>query len=185
MTTHYFIGIPVSDEIQEKLTEWQETLRSSMSYRTWTHPEDFHITLKFLGPASDDKIRKLIHDLEESRWPSPFTLDIGPASSFGDSEQPRVFHARVESHSALVEMKNQVETLSETYGWEREKRPFRPHVTLAKKNPEGVSPLIQQNQGVLEDVYAFEVNRCILYRIHPGQIKKYEAIAIIYLREEE
>ncbi|CDQ18346.1 2'-5' RNA ligase [Halobacillus karajensis] len=180
MSEHYFIGIKTSEEISKKLMEWQHSLKKTMNYKVWTDKEDMHITLKFLGSCSDDKIKEYVHELQSKQWPPGFTLTIGPAGSFGEEKRPRVFYADVEKAPSLVEMKKQVETVGEELGFPRENRTYRPHVTLAKKQAEGASPLSTSPKfSIFHQSYHMPVDSFSIFRIHPQQKPKYEEIATI------
>lgn len=182
MSNHYFIGIPISSSTKQSLVEWQHTLREHMNYKVWTHPEDFHITLKFLGDSTDDKVRELVTRLKSGSWPSAFKLQVGPAGSFGDNQQPRVWHAEVTPVDALIEMKEATETIAATLGWKREGRPFHPHVTIAKKQAEGTSP--KESVTLFSQHFDEYIDRFHLYRIHPRNEQKYEEVATIHLGQE-
>ena len=182
MSNHYFIGVPISSSTKQSLVEWQHTLREHMSYKVWTHPEDFHITLKFLGDSTDDKVRELVTRLKLWNWPSPFTLQVGPAGSFGDKQQPRVWHAEVTPVDSLAEMKEAAETIASTLGWKREDRLFHPHVTIAKKQAEGSSP--KDSVPLFSQHFEEYIDRLHLYCIHPQNEQKYEQVATINLGQE-
>ncbi|MCA0972751.1 RNA 2',3'-cyclic phosphodiesterase [Halobacillus litoralis] len=185
MADHYFIGIPISESLQKNLRKWQEELRKSMNYKVWTHEKDFHITLKFLGASADEKIEELKRELANVKTLPSFNVTIGPAGSFGQPKQPRVFHAGVEKHAALIALQEMVETAAVELGWEKEKRAYTPHVTIAKKGAEGLSPLLINENKLFDEQFEEHVNQICLYRIHPKQKQKYEAVATIWLNEEE
>ncbi|WP_394218050.1 RNA 2',3'-cyclic phosphodiesterase [Halobacillus trueperi] len=178
--SHYFIGIKVHSELSEKLMNWQSILRETMNYKDWTAKEDLHITLKFLGSCSDDRIERYIQLLKNESWPYEFSLTVGPAGGFGDQKRPRVFHAQVQRASSLLGMKEKVDGIGEELGFQKEKRKFHPHITLAKKQPEGGSPLIEVSEGsILLETYEMVVNEFSIFRIHPGSHPKYETVATI------
>lgn len=184
MSDHYFIGIPISEKVKEQLIKWQDELIKHMNYKTWTEKEDFHITLKFLGACSDDKVEKFIKNLRMMQSVHSFSLTIGPADSFGNESLPRVFFASVEHHPVLHALKQQVEGVAESVGWKAEQRPYRPHVTIAKKGAEGKSPLIENGSLIFQEQFNQPVHHFHLYKIHPNKHPKYEVIATFPLQEE-
>ncbi|TGB00697.1 RNA 2',3'-cyclic phosphodiesterase [Halobacillus salinus] len=185
MSSHYFIGIPVEEEVKEHLIEWQDELKQHMNYQVWTEKEDFHITLKFLGACSDDKVEMFISRLQDIHHVSPFSLVLGPAGSFGDRKQPRVFFASVSDTSAIHILKQEVEEVASKLGWAKEKRAYRPHVTIAKKRAQGTSPLIGGDIPIFQHSLEQRVTKFHLYKIHPQQKPKYEIIATFSLGKEE
>lgn len=185
MTAHYFIGIKVDKSIRTKLTEWQNVLADSMNYKDWTCEEDFHITLKFLGGCSDKTIETYKNKLMNEDWTGAFQINIGPAGYFGNPKQPRVFYADAEKPKELEVIKLEIEKIGSELGFHTEERTYRPHVTLAKKNAEGKSPLALENYDpLLDESYSMLIDHFSIFRIHPQQKPKYEEIAHIPLNKE-
>lgn len=186
MNSHYFIGIKVSKEIKQELVKWQELLNDHMDYKVWVHEEDFHITLKFLGGCSDDSIDEYIARISKEKWPESFPLTIGPAGCFGDKKKPRVFHADVERSSSLLDMKRNIEDVGEQLGFKKEDRKYRPHVTVAKKQAEGKSPLVDLPEtSLFNEQYEMIVDEFAFFRIHPQETPKYESVSVIKIGERE
>lgn len=177
MSNHYFFGIKASTEVKKHLEEWQLLLSETMSYKNWTAPEDFHITIKFLGACSDVNIENYLNELQRDSWPPAFDLSVGPAGYFGSRIKPRVFHAEVEKHASLLTLKNQIDLAGKILGFEQEKREFSPHITLAKKQPEGTSPLLEgEFEKILSQKHVMRVDEVTLFRIHPARSPRYEAL---------
>ncbi|MFC7320269.1 RNA 2',3'-cyclic phosphodiesterase [Halobacillus campisalis] len=181
MTSHYFIGIPLSNELKLKMEEWQAALNKHMDYKVWTHPEDFHITLKFLGACSLEEVEEWVKQLDAENWPSAFRVRIGPAGCFGDKKKPRVFFAEVSLNNPLMKMKEKVEQIASLVGSPPDKRKYAPHVTLAKKHTAGVSPIFNK-ENIMIDSYVMTINKFYMYKIHPQREAKYECISEIRLR---
>ncbi|MGR9049019.1 RNA 2',3'-cyclic phosphodiesterase [Halobacillus faecis] len=178
--SHYFIGIKVHSEISEKLMNWQSILRDAMNYKDWTAKEDLHVTLKFLGSCSDETVERYVQRLKNESWPSDYSLTVGPAGGFGDRQRPRVFHAQVQRAPSLMETKEKVDSIGEELGFQKENREFNPHITLAKKEAEGVSPLMEASkESVLFETYEMVVTEFSFFRIHPGKHPKYETVTTI------
>ncbi|WP_226583864.1 RNA 2',3'-cyclic phosphodiesterase [Halobacillus litoralis] len=185
MSSHYFIGIKTDQKIADALQEWQEVLSESMSYRNWTNREDFHITLKFLGGTAEEIIDEYIEEIKSQSWPSPFNVGIGPAGSFGERTCPRVFFAEVEKASELMEIKRKIEKTGHLLGIDEESRKYHPHVTLAKQQAEGRSPLSQEHIPVIfQSNYQMKVHAFSVFKIHPGKQPKYEKVADIDLNRK-
>ena len=95
----------------------------------WIPPENYHITLKFLGEVSDDMMPSL-HEAAArvAAGAAPFRMTFGP---FG--ARPRVlFFAVSVGADRLVVFASRVDQVMETAGFEPERRPFRAHLTLAR-----------------------------------------------------
>ena len=100
----------------------------------WVAPENFHITLKFLGGVDDGRVPPLVEALREAvQGHRPFALDIAGLGAFPSATRPRVLWAGVagglDPLSALAEG---VEQVMASHGFSREERGFSPHVTLGR-----------------------------------------------------
>src|SRR5699024_8228630 len=129
---HYFIAIPIPFKMQTKLRLWQDFVKERLRYKHWVHPEDFHITLKFLGPVSSG-ILSFINELTILDRLPAFTLTIGNIGFFGQRSRPRVLWVHVEQTRHLSSLQKLVEKQMVHLGFAKEKRSFRPHITLAKR----------------------------------------------------
>lgn len=182
---HYFIGIPINEDRKKEILRCQQTLKQSLgeNYRIWTHPEDFHITLKFLGGVDDDRIPVLKKELRNGDYPHPFQLPVGGIGTFGKPKKPRVLWTGVETTNALEKLKVTVEQVCQQAGFEQDTQPYRPHVTLAKKwkgeklSKDKLSQLTENFQVNIEmEVFSFS-----LFRIYPSKNPKYKEVLKIKL----
>ncbi|MFQ3542448.1 RNA 2',3'-cyclic phosphodiesterase [Halobacillus rhizosphaerae] len=183
--SHYFIGFPVREDLKNRLEIWQKQLRKKADYKVWTFPDDFHITVKFLGDCADNTLEELLKNLESQDWPSVFSETIGPIGNFGSNVHPRVVHAKVSKSDRLSIIKQQVEEAGVKAGLDREKRPYSPHITLAKKWVSGTPLEDGSFPSVFREVYHQEISHLTLYRIHPARKPKYEVVAELPLHKKE
>lgn len=182
---HYFIAIPIPFKMQTKLRLWQDFVKERLRYKHWVHPEDFHITLKFLGPVSSG-IRSVINELTILERLPAFTLTIGNIGFFGQRSRPRVLWVHVEQTRHLSSLQKLVEKQMVHLGFAKEKRSFRPHITLAKRwighSDQTAVNDIQDHFQQLHTLLA--VNEIMLYRIFPKQTPKYKVVHRFKLQEE-
>lgn len=182
---HYFIGLPIPTDIKEQLVEWQSDLRKYLPYKQWTNMEDFHITLKFLGAVELETVIKLRDELRVIEGTAPFSAQLNGVDTFGSPTSPRVLFANVLIPESLKRLVDVVDQSTEKYGFEKEKRAFRAHVTLAKKwlpqapkmNVESVTSKYQQENQ------PFIVDRVNLFQIYPTKNPKYEVVESFTLKE--
>lgn len=184
---HYFIAVPLSSSIKDWLFLQQSQCKDldALSYKSWTHKEDLHITLKFLGAVTPEKIDLLVNKLVQlqSKF-EPFQLKVGGLGNFGNPKQPRVLWTGVESNDRLNQLYKTIEDVCVEVGFSEENRPYRPHITLAKKwngsrLPEDyMSELAASFKGERQDW----IDHFVVYEIHPSQSPKYKVIKQIYLK---
>jgi 2'-5' RNA ligase len=104
-----------------------------------------HITLKFLGEQEQTFIESFSETIEKhlsSHCPASFPLACGSLDAFPGMRRARTLVARVEGDlHALENIASLVETVSVEHGIPAERRPFVPHVTLARmRQPESLVP---------------------------------------------
>ena len=129
-----FIAISLPDSIHNKLSEIQTRLKKYNADIGWTRPEGIHLTLKFLGEISEDKIPPLKVIMEQvSANQTPFELEIGSTGMFPDARRPRVFWVGIsQGIEQITKLANQLDTQISELGFPKEERKFNPHLTLGR-----------------------------------------------------
>lgn len=99
--------------------------------------DNLHLTLKFLGEVETELIPPLTKSLNNlANEFSPFILKISRPGVFPDKLKPRVIWIGLESSEILKELAAKIDEEMFKYGFEKEKREFKAHITLARvKNP--------------------------------------------------
>ncbi|QDT50351.1 2'-5'-RNA ligase [Symmachiella dynata] len=96
-------------------------------------PENWHVTLKFLGDTQESMIAPLTAILEEAAaGREPFLVDLHGLGVFPHLRRPNVVWVGLRTDAGLGEL---VETFNERLaplGFPRETRPFAPHLTVAR-----------------------------------------------------
>lgn len=105
-------------------------LRGGLSGARWIDPENYHVTLRFIGDVDEAVAREVMDTLGGVRRPS-FEMELGGLDQFG-GRKPRSLFAAVRSNPALLDLQAEVERRLQRLGLEAEGRNFRPHVTLAR-----------------------------------------------------
>jgi 2'-5' RNA ligase len=111
-------------------------LRGGLSGARWIDPENYHITLRFIGDIDNRTAEEVADALMRVDRPS-FDLALQGLNAFG-SRKPHSLIACVKTPLALKDLQAEHEHILQRIGLERERRRFTPHVTLARlKNPSG------------------------------------------------
>ena len=101
----------------------------------WVRPEVMHLTLKFIGEVSPDRLEPIREQILRAVPAKPnLTLSLAGVGSFADRRAPRVVWAgiRSEPEPALRQLAESIETWLAAAGVARERRGFQPHLTLAR-----------------------------------------------------
>lgn len=137
-----FIAVDLPQTIQEAIEKQTSRLRQAMGEASirWIPPQNIHLTLKFLGNISAshmDFLKQLLHQTADSH--TPFDLQIGGIGSFPNSKLPRVLWAGIHAPADLASLQKNIEAGAARLGYEKEARPFSPHLTLGRVR-QGINP---------------------------------------------
>lgn len=183
--SHYFLAIQIPEALQEFYQSWQTELRDVFPYKKWTEKEDLHITLAFLGEATERQILDIKRRLDTSEFTDYFTVTLGKLGTFGRPDRPRVLYVEVEPNEKLNNLQKQIVKVTELAGFRSENRPYRPHVTLGKKwgtadsLPKG---MFHELESKYSSEKQLEVSQVTLFKIHPQKTPSYEVVAIFPLK---
>jgi 2'-5' RNA ligase len=117
-------------EIPESLGESLAMLRGGLPGARWIDPENYHMTLRFIGDVDDALAGDIALVLGQVRR-REFDLKLDGLSSFG-GRKPRAVVAAVKPNASVMELQAEHERLMQRVGLEPEGRKFTPHVTLAR-----------------------------------------------------
>ena len=121
-----FTGLEIPKEVAQSLS----LLRGGLPGARWIDPENYHVTLRFIGDI-DDRLAHEIASLLDGVRRRSFEVRFGNLMSFG-GRKPRAVVVAAEPIQPLVELQSELERLMQRLGLEPEGRKFIPHVTLAR-----------------------------------------------------
>ncbi len=142
----------------------------------WVRPEAIHLTLKFLGQVGEqglERVRRVIGDA--ARDHHPFTLELTTLGAFPDMQRPRVVWVGVEEpEGELARLQAALERGLRRLGFEAERRPFHPHLTLGRVRKSATPAQVAKLGGALAGwrsgvAGSFQVDAVTLFRsdLHP------------------
>ncbi len=117
-------------EIPAELAFSLSLLRGGIPGARWVDPENYHITLRFIGDIDHPTADEIMRALTRVDRPS-FELGLSGLDAFGGNK-PHSIVACVRMSPALKELQAELEQIIQRVGLEPERRKFRPHVTLAR-----------------------------------------------------
>jgi 2'-5' RNA ligase len=117
-------------EIPSALAQSLATLRGGLPGARWIDPENYHMTLRFIGDV-DDIIAHEVASLLGRVRRQAFELRVEDLKSFG-GRKPRAVVATLAPAPAVMELQAEQERLMQRVGLEPNGRKYTPHVTLAR-----------------------------------------------------
>ena len=133
----------------------------------WLEPDDYHVTLRFVGDVDGGVARDIAETLGDIRRPmTPIRFE--GLSWFG-SNKPRAIVVKVKPEPALMDLQAEQERRLRRIGVEPERRKYTPHVTLARLRGVGqasvASYLAARGAPFAE---SFTAERFVLYSAREG-----------------
>lgn len=124
-----------------------ETLEPTIEDARWLSKDNIHLTLKFLGSTPEESIDTIQSAIDNGiAGFRKFYFSLGELGGFPSANRARVLWVGVH-HGAkkLVTLSHAVDEALAPLGFEPEKKPFKPHITLARiKTPTSISDAISK-----------------------------------------
>jgi RNA 2',3'-cyclic 3'-phosphodiesterase len=153
-----FTALEIPAEVGQSLA----ALRGGLPGARWADPENYHLTLRFIGDIDHALAREIAFMLGNVRRLS-FELRFEGLHAFG-GRKPRAVVATVSPTPQLFELQAEHERLMQRVGLEPEGRKFTPHVTLARlrdASSRDVADYLATRQPIR--LPPFKVSRFVLY----------------------
>src|SRR5258708_11560043 len=137
-----FVALDIPENVRASLAGLIPKLRVTCASARCVRSEGLHVTLKFIGEASQEKAEAIKAALATVPARSPIIMNFRGLGFFPNARRPRVLWAGIEADSGLAALAAAVETSLDQLGIRREERVFAPHLTLARfGTPRGLDPL--------------------------------------------
>jgi RNA 2',3'-cyclic 3'-phosphodiesterase len=105
-------------------------LRGGLRGARWIDPENYHLTLRFIGDIDDRTADEVADALDRIRR-RPIEIRLSGLGSFGNGK-PHAVWARVEPTPELADLQAEQERILQRIGLPCERRKYTPHVTIAR-----------------------------------------------------
>ena len=162
-----FVAIKIDPDVAQKICQVQSKLDTSLKGIRWVKPENLHLTLKFLGPVSDDKVASIADSLERALYATTrFSVSCGGLGVFPDIRRAKVLWVGLEG-KPIANLAATVEDALEPLGFAREKREFKPHLTIGRwRNSAGRPDLLRRalEQGQRQNFGTSNMHEVILFQ---------------------
>jgi 2'-5' RNA ligase len=164
-----FFGVPVSEDVRDRVRHAQDRLRSAAEKVTWVQPANFHFTLRFLGdvPAEEGAGAEAAAEGSWATLEAP-EVSLRGVGCFPHARRPRVVWVGLAGgRGALAQLAaNLSERLEAHLGWSPEERGFTPHLTIGRvKVPPRGETLGRLIDGLADEEFGqFVADRFVLYQ---------------------
>lgn len=144
-----FIALPLPEEVKAILQTQQDHLKAQLAdheqHIRWILPEQWHLTLAFLGATNTERLPHIQNAMERTVKPlEPFTLRSTTLGAFPSLRRPSVVWLGVDGNIARLQtlQSRLSEALSGMLG--PDDKPFKPHLTLARLKQFGLGKQVTE-----------------------------------------
>lgn len=134
-----FIAMGIGDDIKKPIAAMVDDLRSAVSEGrprvTWTRPDGWHVTLKFLGDVDDDTLGEVTDNLRRvaAETGASFTIRAHGLATFPSSgRKPRAIVVPIEDDGSAARLAATVDAAMTPLGFEPDGRPYVAHLTVGR-----------------------------------------------------
>ena len=153
-----FVAVDIEPHVRIRIKQIQNRLRQVLSLSDkqvkWVHPEQIHLTLKFLGEVKDASLTDVCDVVK--RTASEFESFDFEAKGLGVFGRPaRIVWAGIPDCPPLTQLRTSLEEQFSELGWAKENRHFAGHLTLCRvknaaagrKLADGIGPYANELLG--------------------------------------
>lgn len=129
----------------------------------WVDPRNIHLTLKFLGDVREESLDGIVAATDSVRERhEKFEAGVTGFGAFPSARRARILWAGIgEGSERLRTLAGDLEAALEPLGFERERRPYTPHVTVGRARGR---PVILGDAGTAMKPLGFNAERVDVVR---------------------
>lgn len=170
MSERLFLAVPINNALRDRLRELQEiSIETLRDHRiTNARPENLqnsHITVRFLGDVED--VTSLIAAVDAVAMAATrFTFCVDQIGVFDSPRKARVLWAGVDQHESFRRLRREVDMLLQPLGFDQERKPYSPHLTLARfREPQDIRECLDELTHLTDvcQIERFPVEEVVLY----------------------
>jgi 2'-5' RNA ligase len=134
MEIRSFLAFELGEEIIKIISRSSRDLKKHLPDARWIKAGNIHLTVVFLGNVHSNDIAALGKEVKKvCRRHGPFKIFLNGLGMFGSQRSPRVIWIGLDGDiRQMGYFRNALNQHLKPYGVKREKRPFKPHLTLGR-----------------------------------------------------
>jgi 2'-5' RNA ligase len=142
-TFRTFLAAPISKKIEKKLADLIRQFKSTQPGNCvkWVSAQNIHITFKFLGNTPLHQAFQIADVLDQYlAQQKPVELTLREVGAFPNLSKPNVLWIGISEIKSLERIYSITEEICSEYGFPRETKPFKPHLTIGRlsRNVSGI-----------------------------------------------
>ncbi len=161
-----FIALEIPGPVQRQVSGVEDQLRTAGARVRWVKEENIHLTLKFLGDLSEERVEQLASGVSEAvQGFPPFEISLASLGAFPGTRSPRVvWIGVVEGEETVAELQKRIEERLSGLGFPKEGRKFSPHITIGRvKSRRGTEELVSKLKEISFSSEPFRVEGVTIF----------------------
>jgi len=140
-----FVAVECEGDLLPKFMEVQGRLQATGARMKLVEPENIHLTVKFLGDIEDNQVEEISQVIEGISF-EPFEFRVEGVGVFPNLRRPATIWAGItDGVGDLAEVFGKVNDGLAKLGFEKDRRRFQPHLTIARiRGGENRDRLVEQ-----------------------------------------
>jgi len=162
-----FIAVELSKAAKDEIERIINSLKDADTNTKWLSSQTMHLTLKFLGSVSPEKVKDITSSIKTiSEDITTFNITFSDIGVFPSERRPKVVWVGIKDDNGEVQaLSSKVEGAMEKEGFTREDRPFTPHITLGRiKNGKNIDKLMSITKSINVSPIVSTISRIVLFR---------------------
>jgi RNA 2',3'-cyclic 3'-phosphodiesterase len=135
-----FVAIDLPQDVKKYL----RSLQDSLPEEGLSKNKDFHLTLMFLGDCNEEQKAQIEGALGKIKF-KPFDFSLTKIGHFGGRYYTRVLWVGIDAQSELKRLQEKIEDRLSSFGFDADRRPYHPHISLARGSTPGSSDAINKH----------------------------------------
>ena len=143
MAIRSFLAFELPPDIKKSVLLVSKDLRKSGLNARWVKVDNIHLTVVFMGDIREEDVQPIKEEIKEACLGSgPFDISLKGIGVFPKEQRPRVLWLGLDGEIEMISaLRDRLRERLGPFGIKREKRPFRPHLTLGRfRRPERKGP---------------------------------------------
>lgn len=131
-----FLSIEPDQSTKSIIKQFIYNLKTNKNFYNvrWVKPENLHITLAFLGKTPKSKIPILEREIGKvTALYSPIKINLSNLDAFPNWKKPKILWIGIENNLDLLRIKEDIDNKLQRLGFNFDKRPFLPHITIGRQ----------------------------------------------------
>ncbi|MBI4654914.1 MAG: RNA 2',3'-cyclic phosphodiesterase [Nitrospirae bacterium] len=133
MELRCFISVELPEELKKNIYVYVEKLKAAGVDVKWVRPENLHLTLKFLGDTTEERLKSINERLISlAKAHDRFYLQISGAGAFPNIKYPKVIWLGVYDSEEIIKLQHDIDESMAGLGFEKDDKQFAPHLTIGR-----------------------------------------------------